>query len=191
MDIKEHQRSIYLTRQRNFFAGLSGLAVLSAFLAVGKLALVEEKIIMVPGISREMIIEGGKVSQSYLEESAVLYASCLLDLTTDTISAKRDMVLKHASPRSKKNIEALQHYFAVKEEEHKKFGLMTFFAPKKLQVDTKTLQVIIEGRLTSTFGKKGIEEENVKYLMSFDFVGGFLKIKEFSRLLPKEQGDTK
>mgnify|MGYP003336710302 CR=1 FL=1 len=77
------------------------------------------------------------------------------------------------------------------EEEHKKFGLMTFFAPKKLQVDTKTLQVIIEGRLTSTFGKKGIEEENVKYLMSFDFVGGFLKIKEFSRLLPKEQGDTK
>jgi len=191
MDIKEHQRSIYLTRQRNFFAGLSGLAVLSAFLAVGKLALVEEKIIMVPGISREMIIEGEKVSRSYLEESAVLYASCLLDLTADTISAKRDMVLKHASLRSKKNIEALQQYFAIKEEEHKKFGLMTFFAPKKLQVDTKTLQVIIEGRLTSTFGKKGIEEENVKYLMSFDFVGGFLKIKEFSRLLPKEQGDTK
>jgi len=191
MDIKEHQRSIYLTRQRNFFAGLSGLAVLSAFLAVGKLALVEEKIIMVPGISREMIIEGGKVSQSYLEESAVLYASCLLDLTTDTIPAKRAMILKHASLRSKKNIEALQNYFAIKEEEHKKFGLMTFFAPKKLQVDTKTLQVIIEGRLTSTFGKKGIEEENVKYLMSFDFVGGFLKIKEFSRLLPEAKDEKK
>ena len=189
MDIKEHQRSIYLTRQRNFFAGLSGLAVLSAFLAVGKLALVEEKIIMVPGISREMIIEGEKVSRSYLEESAVLYASCLLDLTADTISAKRDMVLKHASLRSKKNIEALQQYFAIKEEEHKKFGLMTFFAPKKLQVDTKTLQVIIEGRLTSTFGKKGIEEENVKYLMSFDFVGGLLKIKEFSRLLPQKEDE--
>ena len=100
MDIKEHQRSIYLTRQRNFFAGLSGLAVLSAFLAVGKLALVEEKIIMVPGISREMIIEGGKVSQSYLEESAVLYASCLLDLTTDTISAILNL---HENPISKSN----------------------------------------------------------------------------------------
>jgi type IV conjugative transfer system protein TraE len=191
MDIQEQERNIYLTRQRNFFAGISGLAVLSAFLAVGKLALVEEKIIMVPGIAREMIIEGSKVSQSYLEESAVLYASCLLDLTADTISAKRDMILKHASPRSKKNIEALQQYFAVKEEEHKKFGLMTFFAVKTLLVNTKTLEVIIEGRLTSTFGKKGIEEENVRYLMSFDFVGGFLKIKEFSRLLPKEQEDTK
>ena len=138
-----------------------------------------------------MIIEGGKVSQSYLEESAVLYASCLLDLTTDTIPAKRTMILKHASLRSKKNIKALQEYFAIKEEEHKKFGLMTFFAPKKLQVDTKTLQVIIEGRLTSTFGKKGIEEENVKYLMSFDFVGGFLKIKEFSRLLPEAKDEKK
>jgi len=68
---------------------------------------------------------------------------------------------------------------------------MTFFAVKTLLVNTKTLEVIIEGRLTSTFGKKGIEEENVRYLMSFDFVGGFLKIKEFSRLLPKEQEDTK
>jgi len=89
MDIQEQERNIYLTRQRNFFAGISGLAVLSAFLAVGKLALVEEKIIMVPGIAREMIIEGSRVSQSYLEESAVLYASCLLDLTADTVSAKR------------------------------------------------------------------------------------------------------
>lgn len=189
MDIREHQQSIYLTRQRNFFAGLSGLAVISCFLAVGKLALVEEKIIMVPGISREMIIEGGKVSQSYLEESALLFASCLLDLTTDTIPAKRDMILKHASTRSKNNMEALQEYFAVKEKEHKKFGLMTFFAPKKLQVDTKTLKVVVEGTLTSTFGKKGIEAEEVKYLMSFDFVGGFLKIREFSRLLPETKDE--
>lgn len=187
MDIREHQQSIYITRQRNFFAGLSGLAVIANFLLVGKLAVIEEKIIMIPGIAREMIIEGAQVSQSYLEESALLFASCLLDLTTETIPAKRDMILKHASARSKKNIEALQSYFAVKEEEHKKFGLMTFFAPKKLQVDIKNLWVVVEGTLTSTFGKKGIEQENVKYLMSFDFVSGLLKIKEFSRLLPENK----
>ena len=191
MDIREHQKNIYLTRQRNFFAGLSGLAVIANFLLVGKLAVIEEKIIMIPGIAREMIIEGAQVSQSYLEESALLFASCLLDLTADTVPAKRDMILKHASGRSKKNIETLQSYFAVKEEEHKKFGLMTFFAPKKLQVDTKNLQVVVEGTLTSTFGKKGIEQEEVKYLMSFDFVGGLLKIKEFSRLLPENKERNK
>jgi len=182
MDIEEHKYSTYLVRQRNFFAGCMGLAVLSTALLAGKLSSMQEKIVMVPTLNKEMIIEGNNVSASYLEESALLYASTLLDLTAETIPAKRNLILKNVSTRSDSSIKSLQEYFAKKEEEHKKFGLMTFFAAKKLEVDSRKLQVTIEGLLTSTFGKRGIEEERVKYLMLFDFVGGMLKLKEFKQI---------
>ena len=184
MDIEEHKYSTYLVRQRNFFAGCMGLAVSSTCLLAGKLSTMQEKIVMVPTLSTEMIIEGGNnVSASYLEESALLYASTLLDLTAETIPAKRNLILKNASTRSESSIKSLQEYFAKKEEEHKKFGLMTFFAAKKIDVEPRKLQVTIEGLLTSTFGKRGIEEERVKYLMAFDFVGGMLKLKEFKQIV--------
>lgn len=60
---------------------------------------------------------------------------------------------------------------------------MTFFAAKKIDVEPRKLQVTIEGLLTSTFGKRGIEEDRVKYLMAFDFVGGMLKLKEFKQIV--------
>ena len=85
----------------------------------------------------------------------------------------------------------MQNYFASKEEEHKKFGLSTFFAPKRMLVDTKNLQVIIEGLLTSTFGKRGFEQNNVKYLLIFDYVAGHLKLKEFTQVKAKDKGQDK
>ena len=52
---------------------------------------------MVPGISKEMTIDGDNVSQSYLEETALLFISALLDLTPTTIEAKKDIIFKYAS----------------------------------------------------------------------------------------------
>ena len=54
-----------------------------------------------------------------------------------------------------------------------------------MQVDSKNLQVVIEGVLTSTFGKRGFEQNTLKYLLSFDYVGGHLKLKEFTQVKPK------
>ena len=39
--------------------------------------------------------------------------------------------------------------------------------------------------LTSTFGKRGFEQNTLKYLLSFDHVGGHLKLKEFTQVKPK------
>jgi len=169
-------------RQRNFFAGMLALSVFSTFVLSVKLISATEKVIMVPGITREMIIDGDKVSKSYLEETSLLFISALLDLSPSTINFKRDIVLKNASKRSPDALKSLQAYFAESTIEHKKFGLSTFFAPKKLIVDTKKLQVIAEGLLTSTFGNKGFDESEVKYRLSFDYVGGHLQIKEFVKL---------
>ena len=174
-----------IMRQRNFFAGCTLLAVIANFLLVVKISSTTERIIMVPGITKDLAVEGSVVSQSYLEETALLFVSALLDLTADTISLKKNIILKHASAGSEQSLKSLQSYFADKEDEHKKFGLSTFFAPKQMQVDSKNLQVVIEGVLTSTFGKRGFEQNTLKYLLSFDHVGGHLKLKEFTQVKPK------
>ena len=185
VNTEDRLRNISIIRQRNFFAGCTLLAVISNFLLVAKISSTTERIIMVPGITKDLAVEGSIVSQSYLEETALLFASALLDLTADTIDAKKNIILKHASTRSEQSLKSLQSYFASREDEHKKFGLSTFFAPKQIQVDAKNLQVVIEGLLTSTFGKRGFEQNNVKYLLSFDYVGGHLKLKEFTQVKPK------
>ena len=187
MEVKTEDRlqNTSIMRQRNFFAGCTLLAVIANFLLVVKISSTTERIIMVPGITKDLAVEGSVVSQSYLEETALLFVSALLDLTADTISLKKNIILKHASAGSEQSLKSLQSYFADKEDEHKKFGLSTFFAPKQMQVDSKNLQVVIEGVLTSTFGKRGFEQNTLKYLLSFDYIGGHLKLKEFTQVKPK------
>ena len=185
VNTEDRLQNISIIRQRNFFAGCTLLAVIANFLLVVKISSTTERIIMVPGITKDLAVEGSVVSQSYLEETALLFVSALLDLTADTISLKKNIILKHASAGSEQSLKSLQSYFADKEDEHKKFGLSTFFAPKQMQVDSKNLQVVIEGVLTSTFGKRGFEQNTLKYLLSFDYVGGHLKLKEFTQVKPK------
>lgn len=179
-------KSLAIVRQRNFFAGCLALLVAANFLLVGRLASTNERIIMVPGITKELMIEGNTVSGSYLEETALLFTSALLDLTRATAEAKRDIILRHVSKRSAGAMKSLQEYFARAIDEHKKFQLSTFFAPKKLHVDSKNLQVIVDGLLTSTFGKRGFEEREVRYKLSFDYVGGYLQLREFVELKAKK-----
>ena len=185
VNTEDRLQNISIIRQRNFFAGCTLLVVIANFLLAAKISSTTERIIMVPGITKDLAVEGSIVSQNYLEETALLFASALLDLTADTIDAKKNIILKHASTRSEQSLKSLQSYFASREDEHKKFGLSTFFAPKQIQVDSKNLQVVIEGLLTSTFGKRGFEQNTLKYLLSFDYVGGHLKLKEFTQVKPK------
>ena len=185
VNTEDRLQNTSIMRQRNFFAGCTLLAVIANFLLVVKISSTTERIIMVPGITKDLAVEGSVVSQSYLEETALLFVSALLDLTADTISLKKNIILKNTSTRSEHSLKSLQSYFASREDEHKKFGLSTFFAPKQMQVDSKNLQVVIEGVLTSTFGKRGFEQNTLKYLLSFDYVGGHLKLKEFTQVKPK------
>ena len=95
VNTEDRLQNISIIRQRNFFAGCTLLAVISNFLLVVKISSTTERIIMVPGITKDLSVEGSIVSESYLEETALLFASALLDLTADTISLKKNIILKH------------------------------------------------------------------------------------------------
>ena len=177
-----------VTQQRNFFVVGVIILAISNFLLCLKIFLKEEKIIMVPGITREMSIIEGKVSNSYLEESSLLFLSTLLDLTPDTVKHKRDIILKYISGTSQKELQEIKDYFSKAETEHIKFTMSTYFTPIKLDLFTRELKVIAEGKLTSNFGKKGYESRDAKYYLSFELVAGHLKLKEFYEIeLPKNR----
>ena len=184
-----------LCRQRNFFAGCLALSLLSSVLVSAKINSMSERIVLAPGITKEMYVEKSIVSISYLEETSLLFISALLDLTPTTIDAKKDMILKHISKRSPESLRSLQSYFAEAAGHVKKLQVSTFFAPKKIHVDSKKLEVIADGMLTSVFGKKGFEEKEVRFKLEFDYVGGRLLLKEFKELKPKplkeEKNDAK
>jgi hypothetical protein len=129
-----------------------------------------------------MSIEDGLVSKSYLEESALLFASTLLDLSPGSIMHKKNIILKYASHRSKSNLEYLKQYFTNREIDHKKFKLSTSFTPKKIHLDNKKLEVVMDGVLMSNFGKKGFKERSARYFLKFEYVGGFLKLMQFKEL---------
>lgn len=176
-----------VARQRNLFLIVSGALLIGNLFLSLKIFSLQEKIIMVPGISSEMSITDGKVSRSYLEESSLLFLSALLDLTPDTVAIKRDMVLKYALKSNAEEIQKIRDYFVMAEEEHQKFSMSTYFTPTKLDLNPKSLEVIAQGKLSSSFGRKGYESREASFYLKFELVAGHLRLKEFYELNVKEK----
>lgn len=174
-------------KQRNLFLLVATILLVGNLLLSLKIFSLEEKIIMVPGISQEISVTNGQVSRSYLEESSLLFLSSLLDLTPDTVAHKRDMVLKYTSSRSQQEMQNIKNYFIEAEEEHKKFNMSTYFTPNKLEANVKNLEVVAIGILSSNFGKNGWESKKTSFVLKFEFVAGHLKLREFYELKEIEQ----
>lgn len=180
MDLK--LASLKLTnviRQRNLFLVLFCASLLIILLLAIKIFFTREKVVMVPGIRSEMIVDGEKVSRSYLEESTLLYLSILLDLSPHNVSQKRDIILKYFVTRNKAELQSIKNYFSNAALEHEKFDMYTYFTPTKLELNPTVLEVLASGRLTSSFGQKGYESREATYYLSYELLAGYLRLKEF------------
>lgn len=176
-----------LTRQRNLFLLLT-IVLSSSVLLIGiRLASFDQKIVLVPGISRQMSVSSNEVSSSYLEETALVFLSHLLDISANDIAHKKELVLKYTSYSDVSYSRAINDYFALSAEEYKKFDLSTHFTVKNLQIDQNQMEVIAKGVLTSWYGKKGFESRDEAYKISFDYNGGFLRLKAFERLVEEKE----
>lgn len=192
MEIKVAARSIdQISRQRNLFLGLTLVLGTSLLLISIRLVSFDQKIILVPGLEREFSLSGKGVSSSYLEETALLFLSHLLDISKDNISHKQELILKYTSSSHGEYIKAIKEYFANAGEQYRKFDLATYFTVKNLQVDEKKLTVIATGVLSSSYGKKGHEARDVSYLASFEYAGGYLRLKEFGQIKEELKDQSK
>ena len=168
MESKEVIGSIErVVKQRNLFMVLTLLLAGSCLLISLRLASFDQKVVLVPGLSREMSVSGSTVSSGYLEETALLFLSHLLDISANDISHKRELVLKYTSYSNPVYSKQINDYFAYATQEYQRFDLSTHFTVKNLEIDQRNMQVIARGVLTSFYGKKGQETKELVYQVSF------------------------
>ena len=172
-----------ITRQRNLFLVLTvALSITSSALSL-KIVLQEERIIMVPPLSNDVTISNRKVSSGYLEQMTMVFLNSLLDLSASDVLHKRDMILKFTSNSDPSFSKKINEYFADSLEKYKNFDLVTYFTVKNMEIDEVKGEVIARGILTSRYGKHGFESNPTSYRLSFEFSGGYLRLKEFNRIV--------
>jgi type IV conjugative transfer system protein TraE len=181
-----------ITRQRNLFLVLTiALSITSSALSL-KILAQEERIIMVPPLSNDVTISNRKVSSGYLEQMTMVFLNSLLDLSASDVLHKRDMILKYTSNSDPSFSKKINEYFADSLEKYKNFDLVTYFTVKNMEIDEAKGEVIARGILTSRYGKHGFESNPTSYRLSFEFSGGYLRLKEFNRVVEdKDKKDGK
>jgi len=110
-------------------------------------------------------------------------------LNPEIVDYHAGAIFKYVSQSDAKYMKNIQNYFADCKEQYKKFGLSTYFATKNLEVDSKNLIVVANGTLASRFGDHGFETRLASYRLSFEWVGGRLRLKEFVRVKDKDELD--
>lgn len=177
-----------VARQRNLFLILTILLAISCAGLTAKLLTEDKKVILVPGLMQEVWLQSGRVSESYLAESSLMYLPLLLDLNHEIVDYNASIICKYVSQSEPIYMKKMQEYFADAKQQYKQFGLSTYFAVKNLEVDSKNLTVIANGILTSKFGDRGLESISISYKIIYEWLSGRLRLKEFSKVLTdKEQ----
>ena len=171
-----------VARQRNIFMFLSMVAISVCLILAVKLISSDERVILVPGLNKEVWTSNEGVSSGYLEEVTAMYLPLLLDLDHSSIDWKKEKLLAHVSQTDSSYMKALLEYFARTKEKYKQFSLSTHFAVKKLETNEKELTVKAHGQLISRFGEKGFESNPAIYGLSFGWLGGKLYLQEFVKL---------
>lgn len=175
-----------ISKQRNFFMMLSFLSVFICLILSLCLKNTETQIVMVPGLSKEMNVSNSSVSVNYLENATDEIIPMLVDLDFDAIDRKREKLLNFVSTSDPRYMKELMEYFARVKKQYKEFQLSTRFAGKRYRADTNNLTVIASGILESRYGNQGVAKKWVNYLVSYDWIGGKLLLKEF-KLVNEEE----
>lgn len=133
-----------ITKQRNLFLVLTILLAVTSFALSLKILMQEERIIMVPPLTSEVMISNRKVSSSYLEQMTMVFLNSLLDLSSMDVLHKRDMILKYTSNSHPSFAKRINEYFADSAEKYKNFDLVTYFTVKNMEIDEGNGEVIAQ-----------------------------------------------
>lgn len=171
-----------LSKQRNLFLILTIMLGASCCFLSFKILQSEERVILTPSLSQEVWVSNSGVSKSYLEETTLMYLPLLLDLSSEVIGYKAGVIFKYVSQSDPNYMQKLQQYFSSAKEQYSQFDLSTYFSVKNLEVDSKNLSVIANGTLASRYGQEGYAASPASYLVSYEWVGGHLRLKEFVKL---------
>jgi type IV conjugative transfer system protein TraE len=178
-----------LVIQRNILAVICGLALSSNLCTAIYLMQSQKQTILVPAyLSSDVTLSQHHLSKGYLEEMSGFFLSKLLDITNHNIAYQHKIVLRHIHPSFYKQMEK---FFLAETARYKEYNLHTYFALRDLKIDEKNLEVIASGTLINQFGTTGTSEEQVTYLLGYNYSGGLLTINKFSLVKEEVSSETK
>ncbi len=166
-----------LVHQRNLFLVLIAALLIIIFTQALFTLFRNERIVVVPpDLKQEVWLEQNTVSNSYLEEMALVYASLMLESSPESAAYKRDIILRHTAPES---YGPLKRRLLEDEKRLKKDHVTTSFQPNGIKVDAAHLTVEVTGDLLRFVGEKRISQSRDIYRFQFEYKAGRLSIKAF------------
>lgn len=176
-----------LLKQRNALAALTGVALLLNLIQASALLLRDETVVVVPAdLRQEVWMKGTKVSKSYLEEMAILYADLILETTPKGAAYRREIILRNASP---KGYGALKQKLLEEEKRLKKQNLSTSFQANRITVNATKLMVEVHGDLIRYVGQKPVSRSRDVYQFTFELHRGRLLITSF-KLIKSDKNES-
>ena len=174
-----------LLHQRNLLLALiASLLVINGIQALFTLFRNERVIVVPPDLNQEVWLEKNKVSASYLEEMALVFAYLILESSPESAAYKREIILRYAASDG---YGALKRRLVEDEQRLKKDHVTTSFQANSLKVDSPKLTVDLTGDLLRFVGEKRIAQSRDTYRFQFDYHHGRLFIKSFKLLTTDHQ----
>ena len=137
----------------------------------------DQRIIVVPpDLSQEVWLEKNKVSASYLEEMALVFADLILESSPESAAYKRDIILRYAASET---YGALKRTLLEDEKRLRREHVTTSFQANSLKVDPHKLVVDVTGDLLRFVGEKRVSQSRDTYRFQFAYKTGRLLIKSF------------
>lgn len=167
-----------------------GLVVANLLIASGWLMSTgNERTILIPTeIRKSFWVEGGDVSQEYLEQMALYFLQLGLNVTPGSIDYQAETFLKYVDPAAQG---ALKTQMLLEAQRIKRVsGAQTFF-PREIFFDMPKQRVAVRGELVKFVGEQKVKTEGQTWRVTFAYGGGKLAVTEFMQVSDDDPFEAK
>lgn len=171
---------ITLENQRNVLASISVILLAANLYMAVSLARVENMVVLVPAIDREMTVGVRTVSEDYLLYRAEQVMQLLFNIRSENFSYNVEQILKQVASNNKAEFNKQLNEFTEDIKSKKYFYI---FNKEGFVIDSKKLQVTFYGDLEVFVNDKKIDNNRKEYRLSFINNSGLVKLISFEEVV--------
>lgn len=124
-------------------------------------------------------VSDGAVDSNYINMMSENFVYAMLNVTPKTVSHQHELILKYVSPSV---YSAFRESLLNQEKRIKSKELSSQIEITKIRSNPQTLKSVVTGELSRMVGTRKLKQEQVNYLLAFDYSLGRLSIKAFKPL---------
>ncbi|MBN8828913.1 MAG: hypothetical protein J0H68_09420 [Sphingobacteriia bacterium] len=185
---KLHLQKLAIVGQKRIAFSVCALLLITNFLLVMKIYSMEEKIIITPVNMKDSFwVTNSKVSEGYLDQMIPYFTHYLLNIHYENFEFHVSFLMQHADAYYMRDI-----FYSIQKlkETYTRLRMDTVFYPENIIINDKDLTAVISGKFIAFVSDRKVIEENRKYLITFSYLAGALRLKSFNKLDENNQPET-